>query len=49
MKNVILVTTNLYYCKKYECGRELEFLPFIKSKILTANAWDVEVYVEEEW
>ena len=32
-----------YYCKKCECNQEVEFLLFIKVKILAANAQDVQV------
>ena len=49
VQNVVLVSGGKYYCKKCECNQEVEFLPFIKVKILEANARDVQVSVEGEW
>ena len=49
VQNVVLVSSGKYYCKKCKCHQEVEFLPFIKVKILEANARDVQVSVEEEW
>ena len=46
VENVVLVSSGKYYCKKYECNQEVEFLPFIKVKILTVNTRNVQVSVE---
>ena len=48
-ENVVLVYSGKYYCKKCECNQEVEFLPFIKVKILTADVRDVHVSIEGEW
>ena len=49
IENVVQVSSGKYYCKKYEYNQEMEFLPFIKVKILATNARDVQVSIEEEW
>ena len=49
VQNVVLVSSGKYYCKKCQCNQEVEFLPYIKVKILEANARDVQVSVEGEW
>jgi hypothetical protein len=49
VQNVVLVSSGKYYYKKCECNQEVEIFPFIKVKILEANARDVQVYVEGEW
>ena len=49
VQNVVLVSSGKYYCKKCEWNQEVEFLPYIKVKILEANARDVHVFVEGKW
>ena len=49
MENIILVSTNTYFCKNCECNQAVQLLLFLKGEILTQNTRDVQVFVEGKW